>query len=126
MIQQILLQTQSNPKEMAPQFRQGKRVAGFLYGPPGTGKSRYAELIARAMGYPLPKVSLEGAALDHLLGRSIDSGFPTPGKISKAMAHAKIGDKGAKNMVLFIDEADCVINNQHPNSQDILPSCLSF
>ena len=124
--QQILLQdTRHETTEMGTP-RAGKRVAGFLYGPPGTGKSRYAELIARAMGVPFAKVSLEGSTLDDFLGRSLESNSPTSGKIAAAMANAKINGQGAKNLVLFIDEADRVINNQHPHSQDFLPFMLKL
>ena len=124
--QQVLLQDASSYGLREQSVRAGKRVAGYLIGPPGTGKSRYAELIARSLGLPFAKVSLEGASLDDLLGRSVDSDFPTPGKIAKAIANAKINGKGAKNLVLFIDEADRVINNQHPYSQDILPFMLKL
>ena len=64
---------------MDPHLEPGKRLAGYLYGPPGTGKTRIAELIAAGLDLPFAKLSLEGATLEDLLGRDINSESPTPG-----------------------------------------------
>lgn len=102
----------------------GKRAAAYFYGPPGTGKTRFAELTAQAMGLPFARISLEGASISDLLGRSLQSGHATPGLLAQAMAAAsKVHGQGAKNMVLFIDEADRVINSQ---SSEILPLMLKL
>ncbi len=112
--------------ETLHQPKQGKRVSAYFYGAPGSGKTRFAELIAKALDLPFARISLEGASISDLVGRGPKSGDPTPGLIAKAMSQIQSDGVKAKNMVLFIDEADRIINSTQPGSSDILPFMLKL
>lgn len=80
------------------------RYPFYFYGAPGVGKTHAVELIAKTLGVPFASITL-GNSLSHLIG---DSGHP--GSLLQAITSAKLHGKGAKNMILLIDEADKIIN----------------
>jgi hypothetical protein len=76
----------------------------YFYGPHGVGKTYAVKLIANALQLPCATIQLRGT-LESLIGDAY-----TPGQLLEALTTAKYEGRGAKNMILFIDEADKIIN----------------
>ncbi len=125
-IESFCLRQVMNQAPGGTQATSGKKIAAYFYGLPGSGKSRFAEKIAQALDLPFAKISLAGASISDLTGREINSGQPTPGLIVRALERAKVEVTQSRNMVLFIDEADRVINNKQANAGELLPFMLTL
>lgn len=120
---QMMIQSPDKDKPSLDKIRQGKRNAVYFEGVPGTGKTHFAKLTAQALKLPFACISLEGASISDLVGRSPASSDSTPGLILQAITNATVNGKTAKNAILFLDEADRVINN---SKSEILPFLLKL
>jgi hypothetical protein len=89
--------------DQAQYLDQPHRYPFYFYGEPGVGKTHAAELIAKTLGLPFASITLSN--LTDLMGDTSH-----PGKLLQAITGAKIEGKGAKNMILLIDEAEKIIN----------------
>lgn len=89
----------------------GKRISAYFCGEPGTGKTRLAELVAKGLGVPFIRLSLEGATISDIIGASNEEEFKQ-GLLAEALSKAKlIGPNGKpgktlSSAVLFMDEVD--------------------
>lgn len=89
--------------DQAQYLEQPHRYPFYFYGEPGVGKTHAAELIAKTLGLPFASITLSN--LTDLIGDK-----DHPGSLLQAMTNAKIEGRGAKNMILLIDEAEKIIN----------------
>lgn len=81
----------------------------YFYGPHGVGKTYAVKLIANVLQLPCATIQLRGS-LDALIGDA-----EHPGQLLEALITATYEGKGAKNMILFVDEADKIVNFDEKN-----------
>lgn len=103
-----------------------RKVVAYFWGPPGTGKTRAAGCIADALKLPLETLSLSKITPEDLIGTE-----EKPGLLLDVMTRAgRNGKESLNNMVLLLDDADRVLNEENRASSFILnllePETKSF
>lgn len=89
----------------------------YFQGAPGTGKTYFAKRLASTLGLPFAELTLKNSegALEELTGRDPRFGMNPNGGFSKfTLVLADLpADQKVKNVVIFIDEVDKVLNAQN-------------
>ena len=96
--------------------RENTRNIVYFYGAPGVGKTKSVERIALALGIPLGKILFSKLSHNELLGMG-GMHQAAPGKILEAITHpsyqgSRDSCQSYANMVILIDEADRVLNDE--------------
>lgn len=92
----------------------------YLVGKPGTGKSFSVKQLAKTIGTKMSVVNLDGASIEDIIGSSLNSANPQPGRLLEAITSTtdSVLDVNYSNQILFIDEFDrLLISNDHKSEQ---------
>jgi len=82
-----------------------RKIGAYFYGPPGVGKTRAAHLIADTLTIPISTISLADKPSAALRGNAHE-----PGLLLEALTMHN--NKNAKNMIIVIDDASHVFDEQ--------------
>lgn len=99
----------------------------YLWGEPGTGKSYLAEHLAQLMDLDFIEVDLKGAKYEDIFGTSyFEFKHSTTEKLSRfSKSFLKKEERPLyKNSVIFINEADKILNNSHSTDALSIKSML--
>ncbi len=79
----------------------------YFEGPPGVGKTEAVKRIGKVLNIPIARVNFHGASVEDLIGTSINSATPRPGRIIEAFLAASQGSTSSfVKMIFFIDDFD--------------------
>ncbi|MCB9228336.1 MAG: AAA family ATPase [Deltaproteobacteria bacterium] len=100
----------------------------YLVGKPGTGKSFSVKTLAKTIGSDMSVVNLDGASIEDIIGSSLNSSNPKPGRLLEAITSTvdSATDINYSNQILFIDEFDRLLISTDTKSEDVLSFMLKL